>query len=278
MISYQAHGYLVLAQGTSTSRQKLLELLPEHLRERVPGPRSVKHVFREAVTEWARGIEGLPGDHHRLSAVVPVKCAAKGDVIYEVVAAIEQTTAENYYRPIARAVLTAAGEVAEMVGTGVASQSLHDCVAVAQATLSPQQVSDMVVTYLHDCLQAVQLVPGMRVFWVDRLGDLPEINKALRGARGAEQLVFRIQANEDTLRYVTSAITREIAEKVKTIYEELGRGEIGPRAAENRRRRVEMLHRRVERYESMISEGQSALRKLLDDVDKQLAVATMAAM
>ena len=138
---------------------------------------------------------------------------------------------------------------------------------------------------LGACLtNAVRFLGGVAVrhrggvYWLadEALGALSQVAQVVE-AEAPGSSVFRVKtvADEQTVRLVSSSLSHEVETEAARIQDELQSGDLGERAIETRRARLDVLQQKVEDYESLLGETMDSLKDRLEEVGMARVVAEL---
>ena len=157
------------------------------------------------------------------------------------------------------------------------AEQLRRAYALARRELEPGQVGSW-LSWLAQKLGATSLRPGGGVYFF-----LPEAAERWRSMvamlqKNSGHVVYEVPAmrSQDAVRAVLDAVTTEAVQEMAAIRQDL-EGEMGARALEGRRGRLEAMADKVRCYEDGLGGRLDGLREQLEQLDGIVAAAALAA-
>ena len=156
------------------------------------------------------------------------------------------------------------------------TQALQARYDYRKSLLSPSSVSDS-LGKLALYMNGTCLYPG--TFWIPqaKMADWEYLAQGIEAIGEGKNRMRRLSTvfDEQTMEEVRAAITDEITKAVQAMEAEIGEGELGERALENRKERALELERRVEKYEGILEHSLDDLREEVKKVQEVCCILTM---
>ncbi len=132
--------------------------------------------------------------------------------------------------------------------------------------------------------RGVALRPTGGIYWIpeEAVAGWAQVGQAIEraGVGGERNKVYLLRTlmDDQAVRAVRDAITREVSEAAKEIAEDVAGGGLGEEALQTRKKKGAELHSRIKEYEGILDDTLSQLHETVSAVEQAVALAALQTM